>query len=38
MKPFDVNLIPIMNNLANGRVRLKFNNSLFVQKKIFFLK
>ena len=34
-KSFDTNLKPIMSNLANGRVTLKFKNSVLVQK--FFL-
>ena len=28
IKPFDTNLEPTMSNLANGRVILKFNNSV----------
>ena len=32
IKPFDTNLEPTMSNLANGRVILKFNNSILVQK------
>ena len=32
IKPFDANLGPTMTNLANGKVILKFNNSLLVQK------
>ena len=31
-KPFDTNLEPTMSNVANGRVILKFNNSVLVQK------
>ena len=31
-KPFDTNLEPTMSNVANGRVILKFNNSILVQK------
>ena len=35
IKPFDTNLEPTMSNLANGKVILKFNNSVvLVQKKI----
>ena len=30
IKPFDTNLEPTMSNLANGRVILKFNNSVLV--------
>ena len=30
--PFETNLEPTMSNLANGRVNLKFNNSVLVQK------
>ena len=30
IKPFDTNIEPIMSNLANGRVNLKFNNSVLV--------
>ena len=32
IKLFDTNLEPTMSNLANGRVTLKFNNSVLVQK------
>ena len=32
IKPFDTNLEPTMPNLANGRIKLKFNNSVLVQK------
>ena len=32
IKAFDTNLEPIMSNLASGRVILKFNNSVLVQK------
>ena len=32
IKPFDTNLELRMSNLANGRVKLKFNSSVFVQK------
>ena len=31
-KPFDTNLEPTMSNLANGRVILRFNNSVLAQK------
>ena len=31
IKPFDTNLEPTMSNLANGRVNLKFNNSVLEQ-------
>ena len=37
IKPFDTNFEPTMSNLANGRVILKFNNSVLVQKKLFFI-
>ena len=37
IKPFDTNLEPTMSNLANGRVTLKFNNSVLVQKIFSFL-
>ena len=37
IKPFDTNLEPSMSNLANGRVNLKFDNSVIVQKKFFSL-
>ena len=36
-KRFDTNLEPTMSNLANGRVTLKFNKSVLVQKKNYFL-
>ena len=32
IKPFDTNLEPITSTLANGRVILKFNKSVLVQK------
>ena len=32
VKPFNTNLEPTMSNLANGRVILKFSNSVFVQQ------
>ena len=32
IKLFDINLEPIMSNLTNGKVILKFNNSVLVQK------
>ena len=32
IKPFDTNLDPTMTNLAIGRVTLKFNNCVLVQK------
>ena len=32
IKPFDTNLKPVMSNLSNGRVILKFNNSVLMQK------
>ena len=34
IKPFDTGLEPTMSNLANGRVNLKFNNSVLVQKSV----
>ena len=37
IKPFDTNLEPTMSNLANGRVTLKFNNSVLVPKIFSFL-
>ena len=37
IKPLDTNLEPTMANLANGRVNLKFNNPVSVQKKFFFI-
>lgn len=30
-KPIDINLSPTRTNLANGRVTIKFNNSVLVQ-------
>ena len=33
IKPFDSNLEPAISNLASGRVNLKFNNFVLVQKK-----
>ena len=33
IKPFDTNLDPTMTNLAIGRVTLKFNNCVSVQKR-----
>ena len=35
IKLFDTNLEPTINNLANGRVILKSNNSILAQKKFF---
>ena len=32
IKPFDTNFEPTMSYLANGRVNLKFNSSVLVQK------
>ena len=32
IKPFDTNPAPTMTNLVNGRVSLKFNSSVLVQK------
>ena len=32
IKPVDINLAPTISNLANGRVSLKFSNSVLVQK------
>ena len=32
IKPFDTNIEPTMSNLGNGKVVLKFNNSVLVQK------
>ena len=29
---FDPSLAPVMSNLANGRINIKFNNSVLVQK------
>ena len=37
IKPFDTNFEPTMSNLVNGRVILKFNNSVLVRKKLFFI-
>ena len=37
IKPLDANLEPTTSNLDNGRVILKFNNSVFVQKNSFSL-
>ena len=37
IKPFDTNLAPIMSNLANSKVSLKFNNSVLLQQKFFFI-
>ena len=37
IKPFDLNLQQTMSNLADSRVILKFNNSVLVQKKFFFI-
>ena len=34
VKPFDVGFALTMTNLTNGRVNLKFNNSVLGQKKI----
>ena len=31
IKPFDTSLATIMSNLANGKVNLKFNNSVLAQ-------
>ena len=36
IRQFDTNLEPIMSNLANGKVILKFNKSVLVKKKILF--
>ena len=33
-KPFDTNLEPTMSTLANGRINLKFNNCVLVQKNL----
>ena len=30
IKPYDANLAPTMTNIANGRVSLKFNNSVLM--------
>ena len=32
IQPFDTNLEPTISNLVNGRVILKFNNSVLMQK------
>ena len=32
IRPFDINLEPTISNLANGKLSLKFNNSVFLQK------
>ena len=32
VEPFDTNLRPNMSNLSNGKVILKFNNSVLLQK------
>ena len=37
IKPFDTNLDPTMTNLAIGRVTLKFNNCVLVQKSSYSL-
>ena len=37
IKPFNVNLAPAMTDLANGRVSLKFNNSVLMQKSSYLL-
>ena len=37
MKLFDVNLVPTMTNLANGRISLKFKKSVLLQKFFSFL-
>ena len=36
IKSFNTNLEPTMSSLTNVRVKLKFNDSVLVQKKIFF--
>ena len=33
IKPSDTGLEPTMSNLANGRVNVKFNSSVLVQKR-----
>ena len=33
IKSFDTNLKPTMSNVTNGRVMLRFNNSVLVQKR-----
>ena len=35
INPFNANLKPTMSNLANGRIILKLNNSVLVQKLFF---
>ena len=37
IRPFDLTLAPTMPNVANGRVSLKFNNSVLVQQSSFSL-
>ena len=37
IKPFDANLEPIMSNLANSKVILKFGKLCFSAKKFFFI-
>ena len=34
IEPFDSGLKPSISNLANGRVNLKFNHSVLVQKSV----
>ena len=34
-KPIDNNLEPTTSNLANGRVILKFSNTVLVEKELF---
>ena len=34
IKPFDTGLEPTMSILANGRINLKFNNSVLVQRSV----
>ena len=34
IKPFDTNLAPTMSNLADDRLKLKFNYSVLVQKSL----
>ena len=34
IKPFDTNLEPTMSNLADDRLKLKFNYSVLVQKSL----
>ena len=36
IKPFDANLAPTMTNSANGRLSLKLNNSVLVQKRLLY--